>query len=259
MTVTRKPEEDEVIYPDSDGKPMADNTLQFSYIASLKYGFDALFLEREDVFVAGDLLWYPVKGDNTIRYAPDVLIAFDRPKGYRGSYRQWEENDQPPNVVYEVLSPCNTRPEMKKKRQAYDKYGVDEYYEYDPDRGLLKGWLRNPASGKLKEISNMDRWQSPLTEVTMHLEGTDLVVTRPDGRIFLDSEEIEKEMQKLAAQVDEVTTRAEKEAERAEKEAARAKKEAEKAKKEAERANQADLEKQKLIEQLKAAGIEPDL
>jgi hypothetical protein len=37
-----------------------------------------------------DLLWYPVRGQPRLRMAPDVLVALGRPKGYRGSYRQWE-------------------------------------------------------------------------------------------------------------------------------------------------------------------------
>jgi hypothetical protein len=57
------------------------------------------FAEDPHVFVAGDLLWYPVECDNTIRTAPDVMVIFDRPKGDRGSYQQWEENNIPPQVV----------------------------------------------------------------------------------------------------------------------------------------------------------------
>ena len=47
----------EIIYPDSDGQPMADNTLQFRWITTIKTNLDWLFREQSDVFVAGDLLW----------------------------------------------------------------------------------------------------------------------------------------------------------------------------------------------------------
>ena len=82
MTVQR--ERPEVLYPDSDGKRMADNTLQYEWIVTIKGGLDALFRNDPDVLVAGDLLWYPLRGDNGIRLAPDALVAFGRPKGYRG-------------------------------------------------------------------------------------------------------------------------------------------------------------------------------
>ncbi|TAG85887.1 MAG: hypothetical protein EAZ18_26555, partial [Oscillatoriales cyanobacterium] len=79
----------EIIYPDSDGKPMSDNTKQFQLIVKIQGGIDALFKDNENVFVAGDLLWYPVEGDNKTRQAPDIMVAFGRPKGDRGSYQQW--------------------------------------------------------------------------------------------------------------------------------------------------------------------------
>ena len=44
--------------------------------------------------------------------------------------------------MFEVLSPGNTPTEMKRKRLFYERYGVEEYYEYDPDRGQLHGWRR---------------------------------------------------------------------------------------------------------------------
>src|SRR6266704_2906377 len=101
-----------IIYPETDGLPIAENTLQFEWIVTIKGGLDAVFLDDPNVFVAGDLLWYPVEGEPKIRQAPDALVAFGRPKGYRGSYKQWEEGDIAPQVVFEVLSPGNRNKEM---------------------------------------------------------------------------------------------------------------------------------------------------
>src|SRR5437762_14320117 len=92
-----------IVYPDSDGQPMSDNTLQFKWIVVIKEGIEALFRRDPNVFVAGDLLWYPVEGEPTIRSAPDVMAAFGRPKGERGSYRQWEEQGIAPQVVFDIL------------------------------------------------------------------------------------------------------------------------------------------------------------
>ena len=46
-----------IIYPESDGQPMADNTEQFRWIVTIQGGIDALFKDDPNVFVAGDLLW----------------------------------------------------------------------------------------------------------------------------------------------------------------------------------------------------------
>jgi len=91
LTTDNKPE---IIYPDSDGQPMADNTKQFRWIVTIKENLEILFAEVPDVFVAGDLLWYPIEGNNKTRIAPDAMVVFGRPKGdspsetlcERGSY-----------------------------------------------------------------------------------------------------------------------------------------------------------------------------
>jgi len=184
----------EVLYPDSDGKPMADNTRQFDTIVMIQGGLAALFADRPDVFVAGDLLWYPVVGNSEIRAAPDAMVVFGRPPGHRGSYVQCREDNIAPQVTFEVLSPGNTRAEMRRKLEFYEQYGVEEYYEYDPDRGILKGWLRR--DGRLELIARMESWVSPRLGIRFSLEGTDLVLYRPDGRRFETFVELDRRAQR---------------------------------------------------------------
>ena len=69
-TTTATPQSPAIDYPDSDGEPMSDNTLQFKWIVTIKEGLDNVFRDDPDVFVAGDLLWYPVEGDPKTRTAP---------------------------------------------------------------------------------------------------------------------------------------------------------------------------------------------
>ncbi|MGQ9741611.1 MAG: Uma2 family endonuclease, partial [Chloroflexus sp.] len=38
-----------IVYPDSDGMPMADNTKQFRAIVTIQGNLDAIFRERDDV------------------------------------------------------------------------------------------------------------------------------------------------------------------------------------------------------------------
>ncbi|HEY9711540.1 MAG TPA: hypothetical protein V6D48_25250 [Oculatellaceae cyanobacterium] len=81
-------EQTQVIYPDSDGKPMANNTKQFRWIVVIQQNLDWLYANDPNVFVAGDLFWYPVEGKPKIVNAPDVMVVLGRPKGDRGSYQQ---------------------------------------------------------------------------------------------------------------------------------------------------------------------------
>ncbi|MBX7212131.1 MAG: Uma2 family endonuclease [Verrucomicrobiaceae bacterium] len=174
----------DVMYPDSDGKPMSDNTLQFEWITTLHFGFQALYANDPNVFVASDLLWYPVEGQPKVRAAPDVLIAFGRPKGFRGSYKQWEEGGIAPQVVIEILSPGNKPMEMIEKHRFYERHGVEEYYLYDPDPGdeSLAGYLR--SGEHLMLLPDMQGWISPRTGVKLELSDGRLVCTRHDGKVF---------------------------------------------------------------------------
>ena len=197
-----------VIYPESDGKPMADNTKQARWIVVLFGNLLALFRNRADVFVAADHFWYPVEGDANERVAPDVFVVLGRPKGDRSSYRQWEEDNVPATVVFEVLSPSNTYIEMADKLDFYDRHGVEEYYVYDPDSNRLHGYLRR--GDVLKRQRPMNGFVSPRLGIRFDLSGPELVVRYPDGRPFLTFEE-------LAAERDQ----AEQHAEQAEQRAAR--------------------------------------
>ena len=216
------------LYPDSDGKPMADNTEQFRWIVVIQQNLDWLFADDPAVFVAGDLLWYPVEGSPKIRNAPDVMVAIGRPKGKRGSYQQWKENNLAPQVVFEILSPGNTRTEMTKKLEFYDRYGVEEYYLYDPDTNHLSGWLR--VDGTLERIAPIDQWVSPRLGIRFNCTTPELQIIRPDQQRFLSYIEIAQ--------------RSEQDSQRAEQAEQRAK--------------QAEQRADRLAEQLRALGIDPD-
>ncbi len=187
---------------------MADNTLQFRWITTIKTNLDWLFADNPQVFVAGDLLWYPVEGDNKKRVAPDVMVVFGREKGERGSYQQWKEDNIPPQVVFEILSPGNTNKEMYGKLLFYQGYGVEEYYIYDPDMNDLTGFLRQ--DNILVMIEDIDGYSSPRLGIRFQLSQPELNIYYPNDDLFSTYNE---EKQKVLAEKE----RAEKEKQRADK------------------------------------------
>jgi Uma2 family endonuclease len=232
----------EIFYPDRDGQPMSDNTKQFRWIVVIEQNLEWLFAENLEVFVAGDLLWYPVEGNNKLRTAPDAMVVFGRPKGDRGSYQQWNENNIPPQVVFEILSPGNTKPEMMRKLMFYQQYGVEEYYVYDPDRIELEGWCRS-EDGLLEQIEAMSGWVSPRLGIRFDL-AEELVLYRPDGTPF--------------SSFAEVNQMAEQERQRAEQERQRAEQERQRAEQAEQMAEQERLRSQQLAERLRSLGVDPD-
>ena len=190
----------EIIYPDSDGKPISDNTKQFQLIVKIQGGIDALFKDNENVFVAGDLLWYPVEGDNKTRQAPDTMVVFGRPKGDRGSYKQWVEDNIAPQVVFEIISPGNRMTAMFKLFKFYENYGVEECYFYDLKDNELIDWLR--SDGELNYIESMEGWVSPRLEIRFETASGELEIYRPDGLKFLSYVELSTQMEQAQQQIE---------------------------------------------------------
>jgi Uma2 family endonuclease len=182
---------------------MADNTLQFRWIVLIKENLDCLFANNPDVFIAGDLLWYPVEGHPEIRVAPDAMVVFGRPKGDRGSYRQWQEADIAPQVVFEILSPGNRLAEMARKLQFYDRYGVEEYYVYDPDSNELGGFIRQ--AGQLTGIEPMHNWVSPRLGIRFVLTAETLEIYTPQGEQFRTTIELAEQLSQEKSRAEKLT------------------------------------------------------
>jgi Uma2 family endonuclease len=200
-----------VVYPESDGKPMADNTKQMRWIMLILGNLLILYREMLDVFVAGDLLWYPVEGFPEIRAAPDVMVAFGRPKGDRGSYKQWEEGGVAPQVVFEILSPGNDYLEMQDKYDWYEEHGVEEYYVFDPEKpNRLLVFLREGAIFRPKRPPH--GFVSPRMKIRFDLSGDEMAIFYPDGRRFLSVIELDA----LRAEADKRSEAADKRADEAE-------------------------------------------
>lgn len=199
---------------------MSDNTKQFRWIVTIKENLEILFANDPNVFVAGDLLWYPVQGKNTIRQAPDAMVIFGRPKGdsptetlrERGSYQQWKENNIPPQVVFEILSPGNRTGKMAQKALFYQRYGVQEYYIYDPDDNEISGLMR---SGEwLEPLEEMNGWVSPLLGIRFQLAEDTLEIYRLDGEKFLTSVELHHQGEVERQRADEALSQLEQERQR---------------------------------------------
>lgn len=187
----------DIIYPDCDGQPMADNTEQFQWIVNIKENLEAIYKDDPNVFVAGDLLWYPIEGDNKTRQAPDTMVALGRPKGYRGSYMQWKEDGIAPQVVFEILSPGNRMGEMFKKFHFYQRHGVQEYYVYDPYDIELMGWqLMNQ---RLEIIEGIEDWTSPLLQIRFVVKPDTLEIYGPDGKPFLSLADTQQKLDESEA------------------------------------------------------------
>lgn len=189
--------EAEIVYPETDGAPLGEGTLQVGWIIKLFNGFDWFYRRHQNVFVAADLFWYPVRGEPQIVRAPDIMIAFDRPKGHRSTYLQWKEAGVAPQFVMEILSPSITPRDRELLLRFYDRYSVEEYYEYDPEADELKVWVRTnrglvpievPPSGFVSPRVGV-RFEAP--------GGVPMRVIDPEGNPFLSYSEVVEQTKRV--------------------------------------------------------------
>ena len=184
------------LYPESDGKPLAENTKQLEWIVKLFGNIQAIYSDDRNVFVASDLLWYHDKDNPDERRAPDVMVVFGRPNKDRSTYLQWDEDDIGPEVVFELRSPSNDDREMADKLTDYDEWGVQEYYVYDPDRNILQIYERGLQT--LRAIRPAGPYFSKKLKIGFVLTPKTLEVSYPDGSPFL----MPKELRRLRIQAE---------------------------------------------------------
>src|SRR5579864_6759039 len=92
----------EIVYPESDGKPMAETDLHRDWmvisISRLKRHYAGRW-----VYVSGNLLIYYVEGNSKRSFAPDTFVVKDCDPRRRRTFKTWEEG-KVPNFILETTS-----------------------------------------------------------------------------------------------------------------------------------------------------------
>ena len=123
---------EDVFYPSSDGRPMAENMWQGEAIMAA--AGDLKVALPDDALVAADILLYPERGNRKKNRAPDVLVGLGLGSHKRDSYFVWREG-KPPDWVLEVTSPSTKKKDRGEKLRDYLAMGVPEYWLFDPKGG----------------------------------------------------------------------------------------------------------------------------
>ena len=124
---------DALLYPCSDGQPMAETDLHAAsmvYVASaLRWWFEKH--RQADVYVGSNNFLYYERGNPGAVVAPDVYVVIGASAHLRDTYLLWNE-PKGPDFVLEVTSASTRRTDERRKRDVYAKLGVSEYFLYDP-------------------------------------------------------------------------------------------------------------------------------
>jgi Uma2 family endonuclease len=237
----------EIYYPDTDGKPMADNDFQRKPLTYLIEALDYAFREQPNVYVSGDLLIYYEKDNPQASVAPDVFVIFNVPKQDRRIYQTWIEG-KTPDVVFEIASYSTYKKDETVKLTLYQQLGVQEYFQYDPTGNYLQPALKGhflDKNGHYQEMMSRQLENNILVITSHRLLGLELHLEKGELRIFNPQTQ-----EYLYTYSEEAAARR-----AAEKESKRERKQKEWAQQEAKQQQQ---RAEKLAEQLRALGINPD-
>lgn len=170
---------DEVEYPSRDGRPMAETDTHRDELMAAIESLKARYADREDVYVAGDLLIYYEEGNPKARFAPDVFVVFGVPKRQRRIYKLWEEGVAPAFVL-ELSSRGTWLDDAGNKKALCARFGVAEYFLFDPEADYLDPPLQGfrLVDGELRRIEPADGgvFVSETLGLSLHLENLRLVL-----------------------------------------------------------------------------------
>ena len=137
---------DAVVYPTSDGQPMAETEIHGECMMHVTYALRRYFPKhgREDVYVGSNNFLYYERGNPRAVVAPDVYVVLGAPAHPpRDTYMLWNEPKEP-DFVLEVTSASTRHNDERLKRDVYAALGVREYFLYDPRAEYLapplQGW-----------------------------------------------------------------------------------------------------------------------
>jgi Uma2 family endonuclease len=196
---------EEIEYPYSDGKPMAESDLHRDEMNYLIRALDRWFRATRDAYVAGNLFVYYVRGDRKAVVAPDVFLVRGVPKRKRKSFLLWNEGHGPCFVV-EVTSENTRAEDLKTKKDLYQRLGVEEYFLHDP----LSEYL-NPALQGFRLQDGSYRRIAPepdgtlfsrMTGLRLRVEGERLRLVDPEsGKALADYDEMGDELEETQKEI----------------------------------------------------------
>jgi Uma2 family endonuclease len=176
--MTALPLRQEIFYPESDGEPMAETEWHLDETIYLIDALKERFREAPDVYVGGDMFLYYEEGRPRSVVSPDVFVVRGVEKKRRGTYKTWEEGGRVPCLVVEVTSDSTQNEDFTRKKELYQRLGVEEYLLYDPLGDYLDPRIQGFRLVRGRYVSLPPEPDgsviSRTTGVTLRMEGTQI-------------------------------------------------------------------------------------
>lgn len=129
--------ERKIIYPESDGKPMAETGIHVAAIMLLHSMLeDFLQPKHKQVWIASNIYWFYERGEPKCRVSPDTMVILDCPVGDK-SFFSWKQDAVRPEIVFEITSRKTRKQDTLRKHELYQSLGVPEYVLFDPTEDFI--------------------------------------------------------------------------------------------------------------------------
>lgn len=190
----------------------------------------------EQAIVLADQFLYYAQGFPKLRVAPDVMVIFGVAPGPRDNYKTWVEG-QKPAVIFEITSAGTQDQDEGFKKNLYEQLEIAEYWQFDPKGEWISEQLRGYrfAGDRYEPIT--DGRSAPL-QLRLVVDGPLIALYREDtGAKLLAPDELVTALRAESRLREQAEVQAEQERQRAE---------------------QAEAEVERLKQQLRSLGIDPE-
>ena len=147
-----------IIYPETDGMPLADGEFQAPLYRDVVSTLQTHFRDVPHSWVNGNTFIYYREGEPRYWVSPDCYVALDIDSSSIerfNTYRLWEVG-KPPDFVMEIGSPSTATTDLVHKRHLYAQLGISEYWRYDSTGGNFYG---EPLTGEVLSDGEYRRLQ----------------------------------------------------------------------------------------------------
>ena len=121
-----------LVYPESDGEPMAETGRHVRALLDMIDMIDWHFRDTPDVHISGNMFLYYEEGNPRKVISPDVFMVRGVGKKELRTYKTWEQQPYL-DFVIEFASPSTFTRDFAEKKEIYEQIlQVKEYYIYDP-------------------------------------------------------------------------------------------------------------------------------
>jgi len=164
-------------FPESDGKPMAENDKHRKQMIALLNALEFLFIDDPRTYVTGNILVHFRDDTGEWKFlAPDVMVVKGVEKKDRTSY-VIDDEGKAPDLIIELVSPSTKVEDFGNKPVVYSGWGVKEYFLFDPtsevSSGLINGF----------RLKGSDYDYAPMLGTRLHSEVLDLDLVVKKGKL----------------------------------------------------------------------------